>query len=490
MAEENEKQEAGSLTREEWIAKIRSQGRDNTIREEMIRLGFWSNDELSPEEQRQQEIEDEEYQQLLKELNKLKSESAKLSNLNELLKKARKKRIEESKRKRAERKARREREQAEAAQRWQAHKETHVIHAGRGVSGGLQSTEYDEAKLMENSLPLIRSPLELAEAMDIPLGRLKWLAYHRKTATLSHYQRFTIPKKSGGRREISAPKKSMQVAQQWVKTHILDPLAIHPAARGFVCGKSTLDHAKPHLQQAAVIKMDLKNFFPTIRFRRVKGFFHSLGYSEAVSTLLALLCTEPPRKEVEFNGTRYYVAMEERQLPQGACTSPALSNLICRRLDQRLQGLAEKHGFQYTRYADDLAFSCSESEMDKIGAVINSARRIIRFEGFVVNEEKTRILRSSNRQKITGIIVNQKPNIRRQELRAFRALLYSVEKNGLEQENRHNHPHFWEYIKGFASYIRMVRPDLEQKLAHSLFRISQKHRLHAPDWCKQAAGNR
>ncbi|PTM58809.1 reverse transcriptase family protein [Desmospora activa] len=487
MAEEDIKQEAGPLTREEWIAKVRSQGRDNTIREEMIRLGFWSNDELSSEEQRQQATEDEEYQQLLKELNKLKAESAKLSNLNELLKIARKKRIEESKRKRAERKARREREQAEAAQRWQAHKQTHVIHAGRGVSGGLQSTVYDEAKLIENNLPLIRSSLELAEAMEIPVGRLKWLTYHRKTATLNHYQRFTIPKKSGGRREISAPKKSLRAAQQWVKTHILDALTVHPAARGFVSGKSTLDHAEPHLQQAAVVKMDLKDFFPTIRFRRVKGFFHYLGYSEAVSTIFALLCTEPPRKEIQFNGTRYYVAMDERQLPQGACTSPALSNLICRRLDQRLRGLAEKHGFHYTRYADDLAFSCGEDGLNEIGAIINTSRDIIRFEGFAVNEEKTRILRASNRQNITGIVVNQKPNIRRKDLRAFRALLYSVEKNGLEQENRHNHPHFWDYIKGYASYIRMVRPDLEEKLAPRLLRISQKHGLHAPDWCKQVA---
>ncbi|MBN2909557.1 RNA-directed DNA polymerase [Polycladomyces sp. WAk] len=474
------------LTREEWIARVREEGREETIRSEMIRLGFWSNDSLPEEERRQQALEDEEYRRLRQKLAELQRESAKLENIDQLLKEARRKRIEESKKKRAERKERRERERAEAKKRWESYRQHHIVHAGVGVSGGLQETEWDEEKLRQHQLPLIRTAEELAEAMGITLSRLKWLTYHRQTATVCHYYRFTIPKKSGGRREISSPKKALREAQSWIKEQILDRIPPHPAACGFVPGKSTLDHARQHLRQHVVVKMDLKDFFPSITFYRVKGLFQSFGYSELISTLLALLCTEPPRKEVTFDGKVYHVAIGERQLPQGACTSPAITNLICRSLDRRLEGLAKAKGFRYSRYADDLAFSGGIDGEQQIGSLLNMARRIIRDERFEVQEEKTRVMRSSNRQKITGIVVNEKLNLRRRELRAFRALLHSVEKNGLAQENRHHHPDFWGYIKGMANYIRMVRPDWEARLAKQLVRIGKKHELPVPKWCQQA----
>ncbi|SFJ73878.1 reverse transcriptase family protein [Thermoflavimicrobium dichotomicum] len=470
------------MTREEWIERIKKEGREEVIKKEMIRLGFWKEEPVDPATAEQIAKEQEERKQLVEELNQLKKESEKLPNIKEKLKEAREKRIEESKRKRAERKAEREKERQEAKKRWEEYKATHVIHVGDSFSAGLQNFDHDEEKLIRLGLPLIRSAMEMAEVMHLPLSRLKWLTYHRNTATLCHYARFTIPKKNGGVREISAPKKELRQAQAWVKERILDRIPVHQAAYGFVPGRSTVDHAKQHLKQAAVIKMDLKDFFPTINFWRVKGVFRSFGYSEAISTLFALLCTEPPRTEVEFDGKYYYIAMGERQLPQGACTSPALTNIICRRLDHRLSRLAETLGFTYTRYADDLAFSCDESALCRIGALMTKARDIIDSEGFMVNEEKTRVLRSSQRQKVTGIVVNEKPNISRKELKKFRALLHNVERNGLEKENRQNHPRFWEYIQGYVSYIRMVRPDLGEKFSEQLVRIARKYqlRLSAP----------
>jgi len=225
--------------------------------------------------------------------------------------------------------------------------------------------------------------------------------------------------------------------------------------------------------------MDLKDFFSTITFHRVKGLFQSFGYSGLISTLLALLTTESPRKTVKFNETVYYVAIGGRRLPQGACTSPTITNLICRRLDERLARYAQKLGFGYTRYADDLTFSCNESGLTKIGACLRGARKMIRSEGFKVNHKKTRVLRASRRQKVTGIVVNQKPNISRKELRNFRALLHNVEKNGLEKENRNQHPDFWGYIRGYTSYIQMVRPDLGEKFAQQVRRIGEKYGLIA-----------
>lgn len=474
MAEE-EKQ---PLTREEWIQRIQEESRDEVIKKEMIRLGFWIEKPLDPEDEKQQAQENEEYARLQKELNQLKQESAKLSNVDALIREARKKRIEESKRKRAERKAQRERERSEAKKRWETYRSQNIIHAGIGVSVGLQYHESDEEKLKSLQLPLLSSPAVLADEMGMDLSRLRWLTYHRDNATLCHYHRFTIPKKGGGERLISAPKQELRKAQKWVKEHILDRIPLHDAAYGFVPGRSTVDNASCHLGQEAVIKMDLQDFFPSITFRRVKGVFGSFGYSEAISTLLALLTTEPPREEVMFDGKYYYVAIGERQLPQGACTSPGITNIICRRLDQKLEELAKGLNFYYTRYADDLTFSCGKESTQHIGILLRGVREQVRFEGLQVNEGKTRILRSSRRQRVTGIVVNEKPNLTRKELRRFRALLHNIEANGLEAENRNDHPRFWSFIQGYVSYIQMVRPDVAAKMSDQLNRIAEKHGLH------------
>jgi RNA-directed DNA polymerase len=478
MSEENK-----VLTREEWISKIRAEGKAETIRNEMIRLGFWEAPNLSDEECEQQAKEDEEYKEVRKELQALQKQSKQLKDIDFLLKEARKRRIEESKKRRAERKAEREKAQTEAKEKWEIYRENHVIHVGDGISAGLTAIETDEAKLMQNQLPLIRSAMQLANDMNITLSELKWLTYHRNTATINHYQHFTIPKKSGGKREISAPKTKLRTAQSWIKENILDHLTIHEAAHGFVTGKSTLDNAQHHIGKDAVVKFDLKDFFPSISFVRVRGLFESFGYSRAISTLFALICTEPPRKEAEFNGKMYYVAIDERQLPQGACTSPTITNLLCRRLDEKLTRLASDKGFTYTRYADDLTFSGDGTALKEIGSLMSNVRSIVRYEGFVVNEEKTRVLRTGRRQRVTGIVVNEKANLTRKDLRSFRALLHNVEKNGLEEQNHKNHPHFWEYINGYVSYIQMVRPDIGKKFASQVLRITEKYglprRVHA-----------
>lgn len=472
MSEEPER-----LTREQWRQRVMKEGRDDVIRREMIRLGFWTDKPIPKAEQAQIEQEEAELKQLRTELSELRRESAKLGDMDQLIKEARQKRIEESRRRRARKKIERERQQKDAKLKWKEYQTTHVIHAGKGVSWDLQSTTSDDVQLKEKQLPLLPNAQDLANELGISMSKLKWLTYHRGTATLCHYTQFTVPKKNGGTREISAPKPDLRKAQSWIKTNILDQIPVHELAYGFVTGKNTVDNAKQHLQKAAVVKMDLKDFFPTITFRRVKGLFRSFGYSGQVSTLLALLCTEPPRKQVKFDGKYYYVAIGERQLPQGACTSPGITNLICRRLDDLLNQLASVHDFTYTRYADDLTFSCNKHGLGQIGRLIHDTKNIVRFEGFYINEEKTRILRSAGRQKVTGIVVNEKPNISRKELRAFRALLHNVEKNGLQEENRYQHHDFWGYIRGYANYISMVRPDLSQKLAEQVQRIGQKHGL-------------
>ena len=153
------------------------------------------------------------------------------------------------------------------------------------------------------------------------------------------------------------PRPPWAAPSAWVFDEILRRLEPEPQAHGFVPGRSIVTNAASHTGKAVVCNLDLKDFFPSITFRRVKGLFRKLGYGEHVATLLALLCTEPPRVPVELDGKTYHVALGARVLPQGACTSPAITNALCRRLDRRLDGLARRHGFAYTRYADDLTFS-------------------------------------------------------------------------------------------------------------------------------------
>src|SRR5207237_9566311 len=192
----------------------------------------------------------------------------------------------------------------------------------------------------------------------------------------------------------SAPKPALAQAQRWVFEHILSKLEVEPPAHGFVRGRSIVSNAAPHVGKAVVVNLDLKEFFPSITFRRVKGLFQAFGYSEHVATVLALLCTEPPRVQAELDGKVYHVALGDRVLPQGACTSPAITNALCRRLDRRLRGLAARHGFAYTRYADDLTFSGDNTTA--VGKLLKSVRGIVQAEGFTEHPRKTRVMRRAN----------------------------------------------------------------------------------------------
>jgi RNA-directed DNA polymerase len=207
------------------------------------------------------------------------------------------------------------------------------------------------------------------------------------------------------------------------------------------------------------INLDLENFFPSISYRRVKGIFGSLGYSEAVSTIFGLICTESDLTQIEMDGRNYYIAQTERHLPQGAPSSPALTNILCRRLDRRLQGLANSRGFTYTRYADDLTFSTTNPEkLRDVGNILQGVGSIVAHEGLTVHPDKTRVLRQSQQQEVTGVVVNEKLNVDRATLKRFRATLYQIEKDGLAGKRWGKGEDVLMSIEGFANYVAMVNP--------------------------------
>jgi retron-type reverse transcriptase len=380
----------------------------------------------------------------------------------------------------AQRKQLKEQKKAESAERKRKHaaavaerRATDIIFLGRGVSRGLADRRANIEKLQSAGLLVLATPTDVAKALGITIGRLRWLAFHSDATERIHYIRFTVPKKSGGVRELSAPHRDLAAAQRWIFQNILRRLPTHPAAHGFIKGRSIRTNAQPHVGKQILINLDLQDFFPTISFHRVRGALEHLGYSPAAATILALLCTESPRRTVEYAGRTFHVATGLRALPQGACTSPALSNLIARRLDSRLTGLASKLGYQYTRYADDLSFSADASaEPEKnTGYLLARVRHIAHDEGFSVNEKKTRVLKRSAAMSVTGVIVNTRPGVRRREVRRLRAILHNAKKHGLASQNRANDPHFAARIRGQVGFVTMVNPEQGLPLAEELEKV-------------------
>jgi retron-type reverse transcriptase len=376
---------------------------------------------------------------------------------------------------REERKRIKEQKKAEAAERKRLHAEavlhrrqTDIIFLGRGVSKGLADRRANVEKLAAAGLPVLAAPADVATALGLTIPRLRWLAFHSDASSITHYVRFTVPKKSGGTRTLFAPHKNLATAQEWILENILSKLPTHPCAHGFVPGRSTVTNAAGHVSRDVVVNADLTDFFPTITFFRVRGLFEQVGYSPAAATILALLCTECPRRVVTYAGKPFHVATGVRGLPQGACSSPALSNLISRRLDSRLAGIAAKLGWTYSRYADDLTFSADGEPTGKIGYLLARIRHITQDEGFSVNEKKTRILRQSAAQNVTGIIVNDRPGVPREVVRRLRAILHRAKSEGLAAQNRKQHPHFEMWVRGMIAYIGMVNPKQAEPLRAAL----------------------
>ncbi len=344
---------------------------------------------------------------------------------------------------------------------WQVYKANHIVHLGEDV---FWNDEWDwdkfdhpqaEERAAENDLPTFDKPQQLAEALKVTIPQLRWMTFHRDDATHIHYERFTIPKRSGGERAIWAPRPILKGAQRYILREIVERLPIHGAAHGFVPGRSILSNAAIHTDSRIVIKMDLRNFFPTVTFPRVKGVFRKAGYREQIATLLALLCTEAPREVIDVDGTTHYVALGPRCLPQGAPTSPAITNTLCLELDRRLTGLAEKLGWRYTRYADDLAFSLPTSHKGhpRIGNLMGGVKMIIAEEGFTLHPDKTRIMRTGARQAVTGLIVNGqgKPRVPRETRRKLRAAINNQKHGKPLHENESLYT-----LLGYSAFVYMT----------------------------------
>lgn len=224
------------------------------------------------------------------------------------------------------------------------------------------------------------------------------------------YHTFEIPKRTGGSRTIAAPDKPLKETQRLILRRVLGRLKAHLSATGFERLFSIVSNALPHVAQDVVIKLDIMDFFGSAGGRRLDNYFRAIGYNADAAALLTTLCTH------------------EHRLPQGAPTSPRLSNLLNHRLDSRLAALADSRGLAYSRYADDITFSGPQT-MDqaksaiRINDVIHLAKRILKDEGYTLHtEKKLRIAHKHDRQLVTGLVVNRKVNLPRKTRRWLRAV--------------------------------------------------------------------
>jgi len=438
--------------RKELYDRIARGGKDEVILEEMQRLGFWPATPLpsDPPDETQRMAD------LRKRLGALREQASRLRNLRTVEAELKKQRLAESKKKREQNKQQKLADRAVARAATVEKKTKDLTYLGKGVSGGLGKRDSDAARLATNGLPHANSASDLATHMRLALGQVRFLAYARAVSTVTHYHRFTIPKRTGGVRVISAPHRRLKAAQHWILEHLLEKLVVSDQAHGFVAGRSTVSNALPHVGAAVVINVDLKDFFPTVTVGRVKGLFVKLGYGEEVATVLALICTEADTQEAELDGVRYFVARGPRRLPQGAPTSPAITNALCRRLDKRIAGYAARYGFVFTRYADDLTLS-SKDPAAPVGKALQFLRHVVAAEGFAVHPDKIRVVRRGRRQEVTGVVVNERPGVPRDELRRFRALLHQIGKTGPGGKTwGPGGAEVFAAALGFASYVAMV----------------------------------
>jgi retron-type reverse transcriptase len=437
----------------------------------MQRLGFWQ----SGTEPTLSEILIRQEAKIDKELNELLAQDKKFSNKEAMVLEMRKARMKAAKEKRIETKLNQEKKQQEKAEKWKLLQQQQILYLGETVSKGLNHKESDIGILEKYNLPAYEDALALAKSMQIDLKALQYLAYNRKVSKINHYHTFEVSKKSGGKRKIAAPKPKLKEIQTWILENILHKIPYTDEVHGFIKERSIVTNASPHVNKDIVVNIDLKDFFPTVTHKRVKGLFHKMGYSEQLSTILSLLCTHSEMDEIDLDGVTYYVQSGERKLPQGSPASPAISNLIVYKMDKKINGLAKKLNFTYTRYADDMSFSTTKENSTNVSRLLYFSKKIIDSEGFIIHPDKIHVMRKGMQQKVTGVVVNEKLNIDRIQLRKFRALLHNIETNGWKDQQWGKAMHLINAIEGYTNYVFMVNPEKGKAFKQKLKDIIKKH---------------
>ncbi|GKQ48206.1 trypsin-like peptidase domain-containing protein [Pseudomonas syringae] len=315
-----------------------------------------------------------------------------------------------------------------------------------------------------NSLSLnpYTAPEDLAKLLGTDYGKIKHFYYRGEMSR--HYLAFEIPKKSGGKRKILAPTDKLKTIQGRIAGLLSKLYKPRTPVKAFLIGQSIVANARPHCRKKYVFNVDLENFFGTITFGRVRGLLIAKPYSLSPETASVIA----------------HLTTVDGVLPQGAPSSPVISNMLCASLDRELYSLAKRHRVVYTRYADDMTFSFY-SPIDYVprelviwseqnsrpnhydSKVGHELAAVIETHGFKINEDKVRLQGTRERQLVTGLVTNQKPNVPRPYIRKTAALIHSVEKFGLEvstsvfkEKNPNSTANIETHLQGRLLYIKQV----------------------------------
>lgn len=249
--------------------------------------------------------------------------------------------------------------------------------------------------------PKINTVLDLSRETRLSEKFIRYISYRSNYL----YRTYEIPKKSGGTRLIAQPSRELKAIQAWILRNILETIPSSKQSMGLERNQSILQNAKPHVGNSYLLNIDLENFFPSISSKRVFHLFNRAGFNNTISNILTRICTYK-------NG-----------LPQGAPSSPKIANLICSKLDFRIQGYTGKNGINYTRYADDLTFSAPSYE--KIHKLANLVKIIVSDEEFFVNNKKTSFSGPRKQKKVTGLVLaDDYVGIGRKKYKNIRAKIY------------------------------------------------------------------
>lgn len=327
------------------------------------------------------------------------------------------------------------------------------------------------------NLPRWNTPADLAAWLDVPLERLQWLMgrahdFRETQADRTpnpHYHPLLKAKRTGGLRLIEIPKPELKQVQQRLLAGPLAAIPTHESVHGFVRGRSAISHAREHAGHAVVIAYDLRDFFNSVGVARIHALWRTLGYAEGVAEALARLTTARTplavrerlleAGSIDWTGAK---RLASRHLPQGAPTSPALANLCAFGLDLRLEGLGWRFGAHYSRYADDLVFSGPRELASRSRALQGWVEAIVEAEGFALHPRKTRRMPAHRRQQVTGIVVNERPNLSRDAYDRLRARLHACASQGCDAET-------WTQLQGQVGWAcQLVVASRAEKLRRML----------------------
>jgi len=336
-------------------------------------------------------------------------------------------------------------------------------------------------------VPRIESVGELAAWLRLDASDLAWFAdlrglgqHGHGAPKLEHYFYRVLTKRSGAARLLEAPKPLLKGKQRAILGTILDRVPVHAAVHGFCRGRSIETFARLHLGRDVVLRMDVADFFPSISGARIQALFRTMGYPEPVADLLGGLCTNAAPRGVWRGGEAGRSMADLRELreiygrphlPQGAPTSPSLANLCFYRVDCRLAGLASAAGAEYTRYADDLAFSGGAEFARGVARFSLHVAAVLLEEGFRAHSRKTRVMRRGVRQALAGLVVNERVNVARDQFDRLKAILTNCVRLGAMSQNREGHPRFRLQLEGRVGFVEMVNRGRGRKLREILEKI-------------------